>query len=68
MRFMEFGTGLLMPVSNEEQVLIRRIQESDSQLERSKLDEREAELAFKLVSRGVIYSEENNGKIIYKVR
>ncbi len=68
MRFTEFGTGVLMPVSNEERTLIRKFKESDGSIEQSKLDSRDAELAFQLVGRGVLVSEEKDDKITYSLR
>lgn len=68
MRFTEFGTGVLMPVSNEERTLIRKIKEANGSIEGSKLDSRDAELAFQLLGRGVLEREEKDDKFTYKLR
>jgi hypothetical protein len=53
MRFREIRGGIQVPVSNEEQELLERIEKSSSTL-RKDLNERERELARLMVSRGVL--------------
>lgn len=55
MRFREFNGGLRMPVSLEEQALLDKIDETESHMiDRTKLSEREQEVARKMVSRGLL--------------
>lgn len=53
MRFREIRGGIQVPVSNEEQELLERIEKSSGTL-RKDLNERERELARLMVSRGVL--------------
>ncbi len=53
MRFREIRGGLNVPVTNEEQELLERI-ESKGQIERNDLNEREQELARRMVSKGTL--------------
>lgn len=53
MRFREIRGGLQVPVSNEEQALLERIEKSSGMF-RKDLNERERELARLMVSRGVL--------------
>lgn len=57
-----------MPVSNEERTLLRKFKESDGSIELAKMEPRDAELAFQLLGRGVIESDENDNKTTYKLR
>lgn len=57
-----------MPVSNEEQSLIEMIESSEEDIvKRQDLDERQQELARKMVSRGVLERVQKDGSIHYKV-
>ena len=67
MRFREFQGGLQIPVSLEEDALIRKIEESDNVIEKEKLDEREIELARKMVSRGCLNRYIKEKKTYYVV-
>lgn len=53
MRFREIRGGIQVPVSNEEQELLERIEQSSGMF-RKDLNERERELARLMVSRGVL--------------
>ena len=53
MRFREIRGGIQVPVSNEEQELLERIEKSSGMF-RKDLNERERELARLMVSRGVL--------------
>ena len=65
MRFREIRGGLLVPVSNEEQSIIDTIESSDGMVLRKSLDERQRELARKMVSRGLLNRIKHDGEIHY---
>jgi hypothetical protein len=65
MRFIEIASGLPTAVSNEELELVRKIREAHK-IERSKLDEREQELARRLVSRGILNRLTQEGHSVYE--
>lgn len=68
MRFREIRGGLQIPVSNEEQGLIELIESREGQIvKRSELDERQKELARKMVSRGVLDRAQRDGSLYYVV-
>lgn len=68
MRFHEIRGGLRIPVSNEEQELIDLIESQDGKIVRRKeLDERQRELARKMVSRGVLERTQLDGSLYYLV-
>lgn len=54
MRFREIRGGLIVPVTNEEQSLLERIEAGEGQIERKDLNERERELARLMVSKGTL--------------
>lgn len=54
MRFIEISGNLTVPISNEETVVLEKIKGSKGPLPQSHLDERESELARRLVHRGVL--------------
>lgn len=56
-----------MPVSNEEQALLDKIEESDSPIDRTMLTEREQELARKMISRGLLVMRKINETTCYFV-
>ena len=53
MRFVDIAGNIIQPVSNEELVLCEKIRAAGLML-RGRLDERERELALRLVQRGVL--------------
>jgi hypothetical protein len=68
MRFREFQGGIQMPVSLEEEALIKKIDDSKEGItEKDELDERELELARKMVSRGLLNRFRTNEKTFYMV-
>jgi hypothetical protein len=67
MRFREFQGGIQMPVSLEEEALIKKIDDSQGITEKDKLNERELELARKMVSRGLLNRFRTNEKTFYVV-
>jgi hypothetical protein len=68
MRFREFQGGIQMPVSLEEEALIKKIDDSKEGItEKDNLDERELELARKMVSRGLLNRVRTNEKTFYMV-
>ena len=67
MRFKEFRGGIQIPVSLEENALIKKIEKSNDVIETEKLDERELELARKMVSRGCLNRYRKDEKTYYVV-
>jgi hypothetical protein len=68
MRFREILEGIFAHVSLEEQSIIDMIESHENRMvKRSDLDERQKELARKMVSRGVILRQIVDGKIHYIV-
>lgn len=67
MRFREFNGGIRMPVSLEEQALLDKIEESDSPIDRTLLNEREQELARKMISRGLLVMRRIDDSTYYLV-
>ena len=65
MRYYEIASGLRLPVSFEEQVIIDKAANS---LEADELDERSREVARLMVNRGLLNRLRNSdGKICFKV-
>ena len=56
-----------MPVSLEEQALLDKIEESDSPIDRTLLNEREQELARKMISRGLLVMRRIDDSTYYLV-
>lgn len=54
MRFIEIRGNMLVPISNEESVLLERVKGAIDPITSRQLDEREQELARRLVHRGVL--------------
>jgi hypothetical protein len=68
MRFREIRGGIQIPVSNEEQGLIDLIESQEGNfIKRSELDERQREVARKMVSRGVLERTQRDGSLYYVV-
>jgi hypothetical protein len=68
MRFREIRGGIQMPVSLEEQALIDLIESQEGEfVQRSELDERQKEVARKMVSRGVLDRTQRDGSLYYVV-
>lgn len=68
MRFREIRGGIRIPVSTEEQGLIDLIESQEGQfIKRSELDERQKEVARKMVSRGVLERTQQDGSLYYVV-
>lgn len=68
MRFREIQGGIQIPVSGEEQGLIDLIESQEGQfIKRSELDERQREVARKMVSRGVLDRTQRDGSLYYVV-
>lgn len=65
MRFRDIS-GIRMPVSNEEDDLVVKIEESDS-ISRDDLSYREREVARKLVSRGVLHRFSKDETLFYEL-
>ena len=57
-----------MPVSNEEQALIELIESQEGNfIKRKELDERQREVARKMVSRGLLERTQRDGSLYYVV-
>lgn len=68
MRFREIRGGIQMPVSNEEQALIELIESQEGNfIKRKELDERQREVARKMVSRGLLERTQRDGSLYYVV-
>lgn len=68
MRFREIRGGIQIPVSIEEQGLIDLIESQESRfIKRSELDERQKEVARKMVSRGILERTQLDGSLYYVV-
>jgi len=68
MRFLEIRGGIQIPVSLEEQDLVDLIESQDGAIiKRSDLDERQKEVARKMVSRGVLERAQHDGSLYYVV-
>lgn len=66
MRYFEIAGGFRMPVNEEEQEVLTLIQESEHSIDDSNLDERQQEVARKMVSRGLLNRLQKDGKIYYE--
>ena len=67
MKMHELSAGVRTPVSNEENLLMRKIYRHKNLMRRRRLDEREIELANQLVRRGVLTRTQKDGKLYYSV-
>jgi hypothetical protein len=68
MRFREIRGGIQIPVSSEEQDLIDLIESQEGNvIKRKELDERQREVARKMVSRGVLERTQRDGSLYYVV-
>ena len=65
MKFMEITGGLMVPVSNEEMLVMERVKGHGDPLPKRQLNEREQELARQLVFRGVLDRAQIDGKLCY---
>jgi hypothetical protein len=65
MKFVEITGGLVVPVSNEEMLVMERVRSQLAPLPRSELDERQNELARQLVFRGVLGRAKIDGRVCY---
>ena len=63
MRVWELATGLLTPLTNEENELLNKMMEND----RVTLNEREEIVAQSLLQKGALIREETEDKYIFKV-
>lgn len=66
MRYREIAGGIRVYVSQEEDTLVQKILEAGTAQKKS-LDEREQEVARKLVSRGILNRVKANDEIAYVV-
>jgi len=63
MRWFEIASGVRLPVHSEEDELLRRA--SKQSVPTDDMDEREAQLARELVSRGVLKHIQKDGQVHY---
>lgn len=54
MRFVEIHTGLLQPISNEEDIVFEAVKNHNTPFPKSKFSQREKQIARNLVSRGIL--------------
>jgi hypothetical protein len=62
MRFIEIRGNLMVPISNEEMILLEKIKGSAEPLSPRDLEERESVIANRLVHRGVLSRVKIDGK------
>lgn len=67
MRFIEIAGGFLQPVSNEENLILETVKGYKDPYPKSKLTEREQEIARNLVSRGLLTRIKLEGKLYFKL-
>ena len=65
MRFVEIQGNLLAPVSNEEEIVLEKVSSTADPYPKSKLDEREQQLARQLVNRGIIDRIRVDGRVCF---
>lgn len=63
MRWAEVAAGYRMPVSQEEQSILDRAKEGVTEGE---LDERDQEVARKMVSRGLLRTQRKDKSVVYR--
>ena len=66
MRFFEINDSYSIHVNNEEITLLEIIEATEGKLFKSELDERQKELARKMVSRGVLERKRHNGTVYFE--
>jgi hypothetical protein len=64
MRYFEIASGMQMPVSSEEWTLLRRIIEAP--VRETELDERDGQLARRMLSRGLLDYYKRNDETFYR--
>jgi hypothetical protein len=67
MRYLEIRGGLNIPVTNEEQELLERIEASEGHIPRKDLNEREREVARIMVSKGHLNRYRREDQIVFEV-
>ena len=65
MKIVELTNKLLLPITNEEQELLKQF-DGDTLIAKSQLGEREQVLAHNLTVKDVLLRTNNDGKIYYK--
>ena len=65
MRIRQVRGGLAIAINNEEETLVKRIEEGGI-TDRDALSEREVEIARSLVSRGVLTKSFKEGKVLFR--
>lgn len=65
MKFIEITGGLMVPVSNDEMLVMEMVRSNDGPFPSRQLDERQRELARQLVHRGVLDRTRIDGRLCY---
>jgi adenine-specific DNA methylase len=65
MKFVEISGSILLPMSNEENILLEKVKEYGKPLPKSFLNEREREVARILVNRGILTRIRMNDKLYF---
>ncbi len=65
MRFIEIAGNLQIGISNEELILLEKIKGAVTYMFKNQLDEREQELARRMVHRGILIRSMYEGKICF---
>lgn len=65
MKFMEITGGLMVPVSNDEMLVLEMVRGHDGPLPKREMNEQQQELARRLVFRGVLDRTNIDGRTCY---
>lgn len=65
MKFIEITGGLMVPVSNDEMIVMEMVRSNGSPLPRKQMDDHQQELARRLVHRGVLDRTKIDGVLCY---
>lgn len=65
MKFVEIQSGLIQPVSNEENIILEMVKGYDAPFPKSKMNLREKELARQLVGRGILTRVMHEDKLCF---
>lgn len=68
MKIIELATGINVVISNEENLLLKTIEENNGQILKKNLDIRQQVVAANLVNRDVLTRARKDGKICYVIR
>lgn len=64
MRYYEITSGMRLPISSEERILIDQV-EKDGHVFRDDLEQRQQEIARQMVIRGILLRSRKDGKVVF---